>query len=151
MSLWELIKQYKLRIVVGLVFIVGVVLLGLYYVRWFFVVVFLVFVVWMLIGYDIVIVGYDVVVDRGLGFVFWVNRRFDFERVFQLVKWIKKGGGREVVEEYIFEIFYLIIGCFFYELRIDFLKVFQVFYLFKNFYEGFKEVLKILEVELNED
>lgn len=66
----------------GLVFIVGVVLLGLYYVRWFFVVVFLVFVVWMLIGYDIVIVGYDVVVDRGLGFVFWVNRRFDFERVF---------------------------------------------------------------------
>lgn len=41
-----------------------------------------------------------------------------------MVKWIKKGGGREVVEEYIFEIFYLIIGCFFYELRIDFLKVF---------------------------
>ncbi|BAD86036.1 hypothetical membrane protein, conserved [Thermococcus kodakarensis KOD1] len=151
MSLRELTKQYKLRIAVGLVFIAGAVLPGPYYVRWLSAVALSVFVAWMLIGYDIVIVGYDVVVDRGSGSAFRVNRRPDFERALQLVKRTKKGGGREVAEEYILEILHSITGRSFYELRTDPPKALQAFYSSKNPYEGLKEALKILEAELNED
>lgn len=130
---------------IGLLLALGSILPGEYYVRWVFAVALAAFLGWVLIGYD-VFIPYRPKRDE-----YQIARRPDFERALLLVKRTKKGGGREVAEEYILEILHSITGRSFYELRTDPPKALQAFYSSKNPYEGLKEALKLLEAELNED
>lgn len=147
MKLLELIKTYRARIIIGLLLTLGSILPGgEYYVRWVFAVALAAFLGWVLIGYD-VLIPYRPKRDE-----YQIARRPDFERALLLVKRAKKGGGREVAEEYLLEILHSITGRSFYDLRTDPPKALQAFYSSRDPpYRGLKEALKILEAELNED
>jgi len=140
------VKNVKGRAaVIGLLAFLSIVP-GEYYVRWISAVALAVFLGAVLIGEDV-----RIPYRRGASEVEYIRKRPDFERALNIVKRAKKGGARNLIEEELLEMLYVLTGRSFHELRANPPEALRVFYSSPNPYEGLKRALKVLEAEVDED
>ncbi|WP_297068708.1 hypothetical protein [Thermococcus sp.] len=118
---------------------------GEYYIRWIVVLALAVVLGVILVGADVRI-NYLSKPEEYTG-----RKRPDFERALLTVKRAKKGGGKDLIEEDLLEVYHILTGKSYRELRSNPPPALKFFYSSPNTYEGLKGALKLLEDELNED